>query len=498
MKKRGKQSKNDMQKLVKESGELPAASGNPGPNRAGTQMSSTGPNANKLRLLCQLSDPDGLPGLPGLMQAVFAESTIAVLVADLEGNVTEFNELAERIFGNLQPDAISKLQILNQDKKTSFNEGLLPWISCAKDGKELSRTRLFVKRPGLANGISISMTCSILCGIDSKPLGVVVLVDNLDERAKIKEHLNLFCKQLEKQLESIESAKEELQRLANKLSGAQSGVRAAVSAGIVASEEGEAKDKSALVVDDIPVNQKLLIMHLKKMGFAVETALNGRDACTLAEQKDYDVIFMDCDMPVMNGYEATMSIRQGEMKTGKHVPIIAMTSYDREGDRERCLSVGMDEYLTKGATQKQLLEVVQWCLERGAHKPELVETGAPCSGNDGQLLNINDLLVTFGDFETEELLKLFVMSTATLTSCLQFAIEDCDVDSVRHFAYALKGSCASLGLERVARAAVELTRYSEEGRWQDAMETYKLLRELYEQVKEQIEQASRERKWTLT
>jgi len=63
----------------------------------------------------------------------------------------------------------------------------------------------------------------------------------------------------------------------------------------------------------------------------------------------------------MNGYEATIAIRQEELKSGKHVPIVAMTSYDRVGDRERCLSVGMDEYLTKGVTQKQLQEVVQWC-----------------------------------------------------------------------------------------------------------------------------------------
>ena len=468
----------------------------------------------RLRFLMQGPDSSGLAELPRLLQAALTQQTIGVMILAQDGKILLFNSVADRIFGlSLADPANQSVQsgckLFLEDKVTPYNGGSMPWTRSVK-GEDVPPLQLFVKRPDLADGLWISVTCTTLKGANSDVSGVVVLALDLTEHVKISEQLKDLCKQLEDQITNIETAREEIKALADKLgkkgvdndgasaSATLSPLQRPPAAATPVVSEAPAVAKIALVVDDIPVNQKLLIMHLKKMGFQVESAFNGKDAVDLVKQKDFSLIFMDCDMPVMNGYEATIAIRQDELKSGKHVPIVAMTSYDRVGDRERCLSVGMDEYLTKGVTQKQLQEVVQWCLSRGTGAQEAAETSAQTDGEKDQTLDMNELIKAFGKFELEEILKLFLMSTTTLTSCLQFAIEDHDVESVSHFAYSLKGPCSSIGLTQMATLSAEITKSGEEGRWEEAMTSYKRLRHLYDGIKQQIEKASQEYQWVLT
>lgn len=468
----------------------------------------------RLLKLTQGSEMAGLAELPRLLQTVLTQQTIGVIILAQDGKILLFNAVADRIFGHSLADASSQgvqsgCKIFLEDKVTPFDHGALPWSRSVK-GEDVPQMKLYVKRPDLPEGMWISVTCTTLKAANADVSGVVVLVLDLTEHVKIGQQLQDLCKQLESQISNIETAREEIKTLADKLS--KKGIETSMPVSplspvkrppappppppLTEAAAPSTAPKSALVVDDIPVNQKLLIMHLKKMGFQVESAFNGKDAVAMVQQKDYSLIFMDCDMPVMNGYEATIAIRQEELKSGKHVPIVAMTSYDRVGDRERCLSVGMDEYLTKGVTQKQLLEVVQWCLSRGTGAQETAQA-KPDEEKD-QLLDMQNLLKTFGELELEEILKLFLMSTTTLTSCLQFAIEDNDVESVSHFAYSLKGPCASIGLTQMANLAADITKSGEDGHWNEAMDSYKRLKRLYEGVKGQIEQASKEFQWVLT
>lgn len=103
-----------------------------------------------------------------------------------------------------------------------------------------------------------------------------------------------------------------------------------------------------LVVEDNPVNQKLMLRILEKEGFLVEVADNGEEAVKKSEE-DFDLILMDCQMPVLDGYEATRRIREREKQdfVSKRVPIVAVTAHAMSGDREKCLAVGMDDYLSK-------------------------------------------------------------------------------------------------------------------------------------------------------
>ena len=117
-----------------------------------------------------------------------------------------------------------------------------------------------------------------------------------------------------------------------------------------------------LLVEDNPVNRKLAERVLGRLGFKVDTAVDGSEAIPLAKAKRYDAILMDVQMPKMDGYTATGLIRALPNDIGKWVPIVAMTANALEGDRERCLAAGMDDYIAKPFTQDQLKEVIErWC-----------------------------------------------------------------------------------------------------------------------------------------
>jgi CheY-like chemotaxis protein len=109
-----------------------------------------------------------------------------------------------------------------------------------------------------------------------------------------------------------------------------------------------------LLAEDNIVNQKLAIGLLKRAGHEATVANNGREALDAWAAEDFDAVLMDVEMPEMDGLEATAAIREGEKKTGKHVPIIAMTAHAMQGDRERCLAAGMDDYLSKPIRVKLL------------------------------------------------------------------------------------------------------------------------------------------------
>lgn len=115
---------------------------------------------------------------------------------------------------------------------------------------------------------------------------------------------------------------------------------------------------SILVVEDNAVNQKLASRLLEKRGHTVTIASNGREALAAVERERFDVLFMDVQMPEMDGFEATAAIRARESGTAQHVPIVAMTAHAMHGDKERCLAAGMDDYLAKPIRVNELVEVL--------------------------------------------------------------------------------------------------------------------------------------------
>jgi two-component system sensor histidine kinase/response regulator len=127
---------------------------------------------------------------------------------------------------------------------------------------------------------------------------------------------------------------------------------------IVAPEEelyGEiSRDLLVLIVEDHPVNRKVAEIYLSQLGLICQSVASGKEALAEVRKQDYALIMMDCQMPDMDGFAVTQSIRKMESLTGKHTPVVAMTAHAMEGDRERCLAAGMDDYIAKPIDPEKL------------------------------------------------------------------------------------------------------------------------------------------------
>jgi signal transduction histidine kinase/CheY-like chemotaxis protein len=140
----------------------------------------------------------------------------------------------------------------------------------------------------------------------------------------------------------------------------------------------DAREPSAslriLLAEDNAVNRLLAARLLEKRGHTVVTAENGREALTALDKEHFDLVFMDVQMPVMDGFEATAAIRSNERAGGGRTPIVALTAHAMKGDREKCLAGGMDGYLTKPIRPQELDELLQTYLARRAETPEAQES----------------------------------------------------------------------------------------------------------------------------
>jgi CheY-like chemotaxis protein len=126
-----------------------------------------------------------------------------------------------------------------------------------------------------------------------------------------------------------------------------------------------APSSDVLLVEDNLINQRVALSMLRKLGYRVDVAADGKQALDALERRSYPVVLMDCMMPVMDGFEATAAIRRTER--GRHTTIIAMTAYAMPGDRDRCLAAGMDDYVSKPVDWEQLRNVMErWMRVRTA------------------------------------------------------------------------------------------------------------------------------------
>jgi CheY-like chemotaxis protein len=117
-----------------------------------------------------------------------------------------------------------------------------------------------------------------------------------------------------------------------------------------------------LVAEDNLINQKLTVRFLEKKNHSVRVVANGAEALAAVREEPFDLILMDVQMPVMNGFDATAAIRAGEKQSAAHLPIIALTAHAMKGDRERCLQAGMDGYVSKPIQSQELWQVIDSVL----------------------------------------------------------------------------------------------------------------------------------------
>lgn len=219
-----------------------------------------------------------------------------------------------------------------------------------------------------------------------------------------------------------------------------------------------------LLAEDNPINQKLAVRLLEKQGHIVVVANNGREAVNAlfgSKAQTFDIVLMDVQMPEMDGLEATATIRAKEATTGVHIPVVAMTAYAMKGDEERCLTCGMDDYVSKPIKPDLLYSVIERLVpiaDRIGTMPRLhslVEWDKALANVRGDVDLLRELA---GVFETE---------WPKWQTILRTAIEKGDAEQVRRTAHTLKGSLSTFAATEAQSVAEELEFAARDGRAAD-------------------------------
>jgi signal transduction histidine kinase/DNA-binding response OmpR family regulator/HPt (histidine-containing phosphotransfer) domain-containing protein len=218
-----------------------------------------------------------------------------------------------------------------------------------------------------------------------------------------------------------------------------------------------------LVAEDNPVNQIVVVRMLEKMGHLPSLAHNGREALSMVESGNLDLVLMDVQMPEMDGLTATGKIRESETRTGSHIPIIAMTAHAMKGDKERCLKGGMDGYLSKPLTSHGVADAIaeHFLVERSAN---LLLATPVLHPSPSLLWDHRNLLERIDGDEAllRELVQIFLEESPKQVIRLRRAIEAADANEVESLAHGLKGELAYLGLTEATQKARNLERMGHE------------------------------------
>ena len=239
---------------------------------------------------------------------------------------------------------------------------------------------------------------------------------------------------------------------------------------------------SVLVVEDNETNQEVVRSMLKIIGCKVKIASNGREAIDALSESSYDLIFMDCQMPVMDGYQATAEIRRMEeqKEIEPRIPIIALTANALEGDRDKCLAAGMDDYLSKPFKQNEIIKILeQWACSdsdfveddepdkpkeadlldssQKDSEPYLQQTDTVSSPIDRSALNMLKELQVEGEPDIlEKIVSAYLNSSEPLVASLSEAVENKDFKVVHDSAHSLKSASANVGATVLSEVCKEL------------------------------------------
>ena len=217
--------------------------------------------------------------------------------------------------------------------------------------------------------------------------------------------------------------------------------------------EAQRQNTRILLAEDNQVNQKVAMRILERAGYKADLAQNGRQALEMVQAMQYDIVFMDCQMPEMDGYEATAAIRHLEGPQAA-VKIVAMTAHAMKGDREKCLACGMDEYLSKPVNPDEMLgKIEKLCMGEKPRERQVenqpADTVTP--------INLEDSIARAGDREFwEELVQIYVEEFPKYYSSIENGLTQGDNELLVRSAHSLKGASAELGAQRIRSISLEI------------------------------------------
>ncbi|MBU0717392.1 MAG: response regulator, partial [Planctomycetes bacterium] len=246
-----------------------------------------------------------------------------------------------------------------------------------------------------------------------------------------------------------------------------------------------------LVVEDNPVNCKVATGILQKCGYDVTTAKDGQAAIDILERKSFDLVFMDLQMPGMDGFGAIRRIRAGDR--WRNLPVVAMTAHAMKGDRERCIEAGMDDYIAKPVKAEELRHMAEKWVSTSRASGEATGSGKP--GQSGRAhstpqpktpLDLQRALKQLGgDRELfDEVLVAFLDDLPRLASELQSAVSNADAERLHAAAHSLKGAASNICAEPTRYVAQELEKRGQQGELQEADSLLEELRQHLDRLQE--------------
>jgi CheY-like chemotaxis protein/HPt (histidine-containing phosphotransfer) domain-containing protein len=231
-----------------------------------------------------------------------------------------------------------------------------------------------------------------------------------------------------------------------------------------------------LLVEDNEINALVATEQLRELGYEVDLARNGREAIEAVRKRRYAAVLMDCQMPVMDGYQASRELRRSEVE-GEHLPIIALTAHALGGERDKVAAAGMDDYLTKPVRPESLRKALERHLVHAAPSPP-VDASPPPRARATSEPELDPVTP-----RSAEVVALFLRLVPDQLDVLSRAIETRDAAGARAQAHKVKGSGLSVGARRFARTAGELQRIVEAGRLTLAAEKLEELRAGFERLR---------------
>ena len=225
-----------------------------------------------------------------------------------------------------------------------------------------------------------------------------------------------------------------------------------------------------LVVEDNANNQLVAVGLLRLLGYRADVAANGYEALDALDRAEFSAVLMDCQMPDMDGFTATAEIRRREVKSGlPHTPVIAMTAGASQGDQERCLAAGMDDYLAKPVTSRDVKAKLDQWVHAGTstgrqrdHDASPIAATGPGVLDDSILDDLRGLSDDGAIFV--QVVEVFEATRLARFAALAAAVADADGARVRKLAHSLRGEASTLGAVALAARCAELEELSHAGR----------------------------------